>query len=313
MKCCVYFLLTSALKDVLDLNNTLKELSEKLEETKEELANTPKTIDPLSNAIPNPTYLCLTAEIGNITARIVSCTNLISQSKRSIELLKNIIDMGDDLINYINDIEPELSIISTGTIDKSNYVMNNMTKIKRVISRYINIAFSLGFVNDIETIFDFEPKKYGGIIARIKSNYQQVCCRREELAGLKHPISGVPYERLIVKYSDGTTKCIVTPRFKTYFTATIPIQLYGEKERTKGGQFEECTRQLREAILKDWRLKQQFDEEQIDQIMNLITPRGYTWHHEVYEGKISLVKTDVHKITGHTGGRNLWGGGSSMR
>lgn len=36
------------------------------------------------------------------------------------------------------------------------------------------------------------------------------------------------------------------------------------------------------------------------------TPKGYTWHHHQYTGRMQLVETGAHSQTGHTGGFSLW-------
>ena len=60
-------------------------------------------------------------------------------------------------------------------------------------------------------------------------------------------------------------------------------------------------------------LKSIFDEKQIAQIMGGKKPSGYVWHHSQEPGVLQLVDEYIHKITGHTRGRSLWGGGSSFR
>ncbi|MER0467173.1 HNH endonuclease [Bacillus cabrialesii subsp. cabrialesii] len=40
---------------------------------------------------------------------------------------------------------------------------------------------------------------------------------------------------------------------------------------------------------------------------------GHTWHHHQDPGRMQLVDQKVHRKTGHTGGRHLWGGGSKNR
>ena len=56
-----------------------------------------------------------------------------------------------------------------------------------------------------------------------------------------------------------------------------------------------------------------YSEEQLDDIKRGHTPRGYTWHHSEEPGKLQLVDKEIHKRTGHTGGRAIWGGGSKNR
>lgn len=299
--------------DISKLSEVIKKLNEKLKDSKKQLSSTPKTISGPNGVIPNPVYVSLKLEIASLVAKIADCSSKISDATNKISKLSDFISKAEEAINFIEKSSNQIETISTKSSKNSNEVVTKMTKIKRVISRYINTTFSLSSVSSIKTLFGFEPHNYGRIFKKIESNNVQVFCRREELAGMNHPVTGIPYERFIVKYSDGITREIVAPKFPTNFTATLPKSMYTVKERIKGGQFEECTRQLRERINSDWRLKKKFTDEQLDQITNLITPRGYTWHHEPEEGKISLVVTKVHQETGHTGGRNLWGGGSKMR
>ena len=45
-------------------------------------------------------------------------------------------------------------------------------------------------------------------------------------------------------------------------------------------------------------------------------PKGkkYTWHHvQAPPGQMELVETGVHNLNKHTGGRNVWGGGTGAR
>ncbi|MED4462700.1 HNH endonuclease [Metabacillus fastidiosus] len=51
----------------------------------------------------------------------------------------------------------------------------------------------------------------------------------------------------------------------------------------------------------------------IQGLMNGETPKGYTWHHHEQPGVIQLVDSETHENTGHTGGREIWGGGSDHR
>ena len=78
-------------------------------------------------------------------------------------------------------------------------------------------------------------------------------------------------------------------------------------------QFTECNRQLQEHITKNPDTAESFSSEQLEQIRNGDTPDGYSWHHHEELGKMQLVKSDVHALTGHTGGRSIWAGGSEFR
>jgi len=55
------------------------------------------------------------------------------------------------------------------------------------------------------------------------------------------------------------------------------------------------------------------DSKDIEQLLLGMTPDGYAWHHHEEAGKVQLVDKDYHQHNGHTGGRELWGGGFENR
>lgn len=133
-------------------------------------------------------------------------------------------------------------------------------------------------------------------------------CRNEELAGKKHPITGVPFEKRTV-VADGVKKEAVVPRFDSIYDARLPKDKLTASDAV---QFKECNKQLKEAVHSGCELRG-ITSEQLEQIKNGDTPDGYTWHHDADAGKMQLVNTDIHQLTGHTGGRSIWGGGSDNR
>ena len=118
---------------------------------------------------------------------------------------------------------------------------------------------------------------------------------------------GVRYERKIFEYN-GIKIEGVFPVFDSVFDTELDKSDY---QSSNGRQFSECNRKLKEAIGKDPELRKQFTEEQLADIENGNTPRGYTWHHSEEPGKMQLVKTEDHdkRIGGaaHTGGNSIWG------
>lgn len=138
---------------------------------------------------------------------------------------------------------------------------------------------------------------------------EHIKCRNESLAGEKHPESGVPFETRTIEY-DGKNYEVTVPKFESKFDAQLPEDMYQSKDSK---QFKECDLQLRDAVNKDPELKAQFNKEQLEMIEAGKTPRGYTWHHDAEPGRMQLVDTEIHKATGHTGGRNIWGGGTENR
>lgn len=118
---------------------------------------------------------------------------------------------------------------------------------------------------------------------------------------------GVPYERKTIEYK-GVKIEGVFPVFESTFNTELDERDY---QSSNCKQFSECNKKLKEAVENDPDLKSQFSEEQIEDIENVRTPRGYTWHHTEEPGRMQLVKTEDHdkRIGGaaHTGGNSIWG------
>lgn len=138
---------------------------------------------------------------------------------------------------------------------------------------------------------------------------EHVQCRNENLDGNEHPETGVAFEKRQVEV-DGKQYDVVVPQFESKYDAQLPEDKLKSPDRE---QFKECNSQLKEDIFNNKDLRDQFDDEQIEQIENGDTPDGYTWHHDADVGKMQLVDTEKHQKTGHTGGRTIWGGGNENR
>lgn len=142
-----------------------------------------------------------------------------------------------------------------------------------------------------------------------EADVEHIKTRNESLGGDVHPVTGVPFESVTVTV-DGREVEAVVPRFDSEFDAQLPENLYTESDHV---QNKECNAQLKEAVDRDPELAARFDEEQLEQIADGETPDGYTWHHDAEAGKMQLVNYEIHQQTGHTGGRNIWGGGTANR
>lgn len=127
-------------------------------------------------------------------------------------------------------------------------------------------------------------------------------CRTE-----KENDSGVEYTAKVIELN-GVKFEVTTPDFKFIYETELSKENY---ENSNAKQFRECNANLKEAIQISPNLKAKFTSEQISDIENHDTPRGYTWHHNEEPGKMQLVKTEDHDqcIGGapHTGGNALWG------
>lgn len=161
---------------------------------------------------------------------------------------------------------------------------------------------SEGKLSGIECIgkrFDPETKKEIEILR----------CRNSELAGKRHPETGVPFVKKIIEVGSKLLEGVF-PEFPSKFDAKLPESALKASDKE---QFEICNNQLKEAVETDPEFRAQFDDEQLEQIENGETPDGYTWHHDAEVGKMQLVDTELHQKTGHTGGRVVWGGGTEYR
>ncbi|TLD99385.1 hypothetical protein LS80_001705 [Helicobacter trogontum] len=95
------------------------------------------------------------------------------------------------------------------------------------------------------------------------------------------------------------------PEFEASFETKIVISDFN-KERYVHERI--ANKSLKEAIAANDSLKNKFDQRQIKQIENGITPDGYTWHHDGNPppGRLQLVDTSLHNAVRHTGGYSLW-------
>ena len=110
--------------------------------------------------------------------------------------------------------------------------------------------------------------------------------------------------------AEGNAATGVFPKFESSFDAQLPKDMLTASDKE---QFTECSSQLKDSVSNNSELAKQFSNEQLEQILNCDTPDGYTWHHNEELGRMQLVKSDIHSLTGHTGGRSIWGGGSEFR
>lgn len=133
---------------------------------------------------------------------------------------------------------------------------------------------------------------------------------REDMEG-KISENGILYERKTVDIH-GIKVQGVFPVFDSAFDAQLPDDL---EKASNAHQFKDCNNQLKEAIENNPELRDNFTEEQLEEIKDGDTPSGYVWHHNEEPGKMQLVKIEDHDRTqggaAHTGGKALWGGGYS--
>ena len=134
---------------------------------------------------------------------------------------------------------------------------------------------------------------------------EHVTCRREDLAGQKHPETGVPYETTVVEVN-GKQLEVTVPRFESKFDVTLEPE---QQQLSRSKHNAICNEKLKDAVESDpgWAEKT-FSAEQMEQIKAGKGAEGCTWHHDGGKvGRIQLVDEDIHDATRHTGGIAIWG------
>jgi hypothetical protein len=131
-----------------------------------------------------------------------------------------------------------------------------------------------------------------------------------KLEGQNYPGTDVLFERVRTETDKGEQVEVVVPKFESVEDVQLPEEL--EKE-TDFKQNKECNGQLKEDVENKPELAERFNDEQLDQIKNGETPEGYTWHHDAPKGKMQLIDLKIHAKVRHTGGKEIWGGGSEHR
>ena len=116
------------------------------------------------------------------------------------------------------------------------------------------------------------------------------------LAGKTYPSTGVPFDK------DGF------PIFQSNGNASLPKDFIGPYiSDTK--QFQAATRQLWNQIKDNPARQRLFTSEQLEQIKRgEAYISGFTWHHHQDGLTMQFVNRQIHRKTGHSGGRQVTGG-----
>ena len=115
-----------------------------------------------------------------------------------------------------------------------------------------------------------------------------IICKNESLEGDYHPISGVKFEKKTVELPDGSQVEGVFPNFELKFDAQLDESQHNDSDAK---HFKEANSQLKEAVENDPELREQFTDDQLEQIEAGDTPEGYVWHHSEEPGTLQLVDT----------------------
>lgn len=156
----------------------------------------------------------------------------------------------------------------------------------------------------LSTAFENEKKSDVRSVQTVEPNINA------ELEGKKYPGTNVEYKRVRVQV-DGVKKEGVFPQFEAKDVERLPKNMY---QASDAQQFSHCTKKLAQKLEGNSTLEGRFTPRQLEQIRDG-APRisGLTWHHTEHPGVMQFVDSDIHSKCRHTGGRNVWGGGSECR
>lgn len=136
--------------------------------------------------------------------------------------------------------------------------------------------------------------------------------RNDHLLGLEHPETGVKFINSTIELPTGELTEGTFPVFDSPFSVLLVEEVYLENDNT---HFLIANETLYQAIQESPNVANDLGLSQFDiqALANGITPEGYDWHHNEQPGVLQLVNEETHQNTGHTGGREIWGGGSEYR
>ncbi|MGD6816334.1 HNH endonuclease [Metabacillus sp. 113a] len=143
-------------------------------------------------------------------------------------------------------------------------------------------------------------------------NGEKIETTNDHLAGLDHPETGVAFYEKTIELPNGEAVIGIFPDFDIEYGVIIDQSLYLQSDYV---QFSYANQELYAAVMEDPNLAKdlRLNEEDVQLLKNGDTPEGFTWHHNEEPGVLQLVEEEQHTNTGHTGGRELWGGGSEYR
>ncbi len=136
--------------------------------------------------------------------------------------------------------------------------------------------------------------------------------RNDHLSGLEHLETGVPFIAQTIELPNGELIEGTFPVFDSPFSVVLAEEMYVASDST---HFQIANETLYLAIQDSPQVATELGLSPIDveALGNGITPEDYVWHHHEQPGVLQLVNEETHQNTGHTGGREIWGGGSEYR
>lgn len=238
----------------------------------------------------------------------------------SVDLPKDADEQNDDSPKDSVSASDEISGDQKGDLENSGN-QNSSTKADEV-EDHSDINEKSSFQKDFEEANELSDEQVQDICQKTGWSEDKVrtYCRikddgtilykttRSDLEG-KTADCGVTYVRKTIEIN-GVKIDGVFPVFDSAFDTKLDPEDYQNPQYAKI-----CNRKLKEAVENDPSLAEKFTPEQLQDIKEGRTPRGYVWHHSEEPGKMQLVKRADHDRTiggaAHTGGNALWGPDSS--
>lgn len=222
------------------------------------------------------------------------------------DMVRAVSESADEVVGVLSDNADDVAKAAARNVDEAvePIVSSGDDVVRAVTNETDDVTKSLAAeTDDVTKAVVKESDTAGGTV-------EHMICRNESLADDVHPMSGVLFEQRTIYLEDGRVIEGVFPKFESAFDAKIPKELY---EASNTSQFKECNKQFMKALEENPELKAKCSAEFLEQLADGcstgIAPDGYVWHHDAAEGVIQLVDRVTHEITGHTGGRAVWGGG----
>jgi DNase/tRNase domain of colicin-like bacteriocin len=136
--------------------------------------------------------------------------------------------------------------------------------------------------------------------------------RNDHLNGNDHAETGIPFKEQTVELLSGEVYTGTFPIFESDFSVILTEDVYLATDTT---HFSIANETLYQSIQENPELvdKLALSPLEVEELKLGHTPDGYVWHHAEQPGVLQLVDEEVHQNTGHTGGREVWGGGSEYR
>ncbi|OYD07747.1 HNH endonuclease [Paludifilum halophilum] len=129
-------------------------------------------------------------------------------------------------------------------------------------------------------------------------------------------IRGGKRTKKVVKMEDGSKVTVPYekgfPNFEQWKSAELdlPEQLWLSSDAK---QFTYLNKKLYILTQKNPDLGSKFTDDELKLLKRGKTPSRFTWHHHQDKGRMQLVDRYIHSKAGHTGGREIWGGGKERR